>query len=36
MASVANRAGTKTIVVLAPASSTASATVSKMGIPSTS
>jgi len=36
MASVAKRAGTKTIVVFAPVSATASATVSKIGMPSTS
>ena len=36
IASAANRAGTKTSDVLAPACSTASATVSKTGIPSTS
>jgi hypothetical protein len=33
---VAKRAGTKTIVVFAPVSATASATVSKTGTPSTS
>ncbi len=36
MASVAKRAGTKTIAVFAPASPTASATVSNTGMPSTS